>query len=165
MKLYDFSQLDILIGIYLWRLDTVANNPKGEYIYSNSDFPKYFDLLPSDEFQLESFSSGISYPIGRCSFYADTFHASFSFVLKKAGLFLLDTDTHFRSRFDPDFPGRCSSIAGGDTYYVYFDINEDHDDNFHLLSEAYDSTLTKKRIEMPQEYYYDRGAYCFRVEE
>ena len=164
---YDFSGLEIEIGALLQRMDTVfyMDRVTQKPFATNLDFNSYFNLLPSNSVDIYVDSEGISSPNGKYIFENDTFYCSFSFVLKKAGLFFLQTRTGFGSRFDPDFPGRCSSIAGSDTYYVYFDINNGHHGNIHLFQEAYDPSEFQYYWGTPDRHFYDRGGYCFIVEE
>ena len=144
-----------LPGLRIYRID----NDSVEVLTRTKD---YFDMVGNDDYNLEwfTYSSGASQIDGEYRFARDTFDIEIKVIPNTIGIYVLIFGSQLYSS-GQDFPGKCSK----EDFDVTMLMNEGEDNHIHLLSESPNPYFNDWILQKPQDRFFSKGFYCFRVVE
>ncbi|HQX43543.1 MAG: hypothetical protein KA251_02265 [Saprospiraceae bacterium] len=150
-KDYNLKNINFNPNTLINYLDTIGS----------SKITNYFTMIvENNNYKEFIFSGGSSELDGQYELNNDTFSLRFKLIPRKIGNFLLIQKCGIGPNFgDSDFPGRCTGIG----YDVIVRMNEGKDGNIEILKTSKDSLYSKLFLLNPENNFYNKGGFCFRV--
>ena len=145
----------------LFKIDTF----RGKNLPPFSNFYPYFNLRIDTiyNYKLINYSNGSKNLFGEFNFVNDSFQLQFQIIPKISGIYMLKVGSLIRSStvYKQTYPGDCYN-ANINSFDVFFNVNENRNNNFDLLLESPDS-LYNDYFHRSRENFHNLGCYCFKV--
>lgn len=145
-----------------WKPATIIHKIDSSIVDLESKTINYIDFIYNENYNYNSstFSSGNSRLSGEYNENSGYFDLEVVLVTKLPGTYFLCQASDLQNSFQ-DFDGRCSGLG----FYADVILNNGDDNNIDLLKESPNPHWNTRIFEKPEERFYRKGGFCFKVVE